>query len=457
MKSKKRRTKRQSAALHAIRPDAAGIDLGASEHYAALPPGPDGSARVKAFRTTTPGLLALAGWLLENQVVSVAMESTSVYWIPIYEILEERGVEVLLVNTRQLKSVPGRKSDVADCQWIQQLHACGLLRGSFRPSEAICACRALARQAANLVTERAKAVEWMQKSLDQMNIQVHRALSDITGKTGMRILQAIVAGERDPLKLAELRDRRCKKSVAEIAEYLTGNWRPEHLFNLGMGLRLYDELDRQVEAYDTHLLSELEALTPPERQDSPAPSHPDKRKEKSIQSKGLGKSRDQLWRFCGRDLTRIDGVGAGTALCILTEVGFDLGAFPNEKAFVSWLRLCPRRAVSGGKPLKKRPNGTGSNRISASLRMAAVSLRSSKTALGARYRSIARRKCGATAVFAMARHLAILVYRMLRWGQDYIDEGVEAYEKRYQEKRIKSISNSAMAMGFELVAVQTTT
>jgi len=456
MKRKQQKPRPRNRPLHAIRADAAGIDLGSTEHYVALPPEADGSPRVRSFRTTTPGLQELAGWLLDRRIGTVAMESTGVYWIPVYELLESKGLEVLLVNTRQLKSVPGRKSDVADCQWIQQLHACGLLRGSFRPGEAVCRCRALARQAANLVAERAKSVQWMQKALDQMNIQVHRALSDITGKTGMRILRAIAGGERDPGKLADLRDRRCKKSAGEIAEHLTGNWRDEHLFNLKTSLELYDVLSAQIEAYEARLLSELAALSPEERRGGPPP-HPNKGKEKAIRNKGQGEARDALWRFCGADLTRIDGIGTKAALCILTEVGFDLSAFPDEKAFVSWLRLCPRRAVSGGKPLKKRQNGTGSNRVAAALRMAAVSLQNSKTALGARFRSVARRKCGATAVFALARHLAILVYRMLRWGRDYLDEGVAAYEKRFQERRIKSLKNSAKAMGFSLVAAESPT
>lgn len=245
-------------ALPAIRPLVAGIDIGSSEHWVCGPARDDGTPNVRVFGTTTAQLNELADWLTEQRVESVALESTSVYWIPLYELLESRGIEVLLVNARQLHHVPGRKTDCSDCQWLQLLHSCGLLRGSFRPGQAITRLRALQRQLANLVAERTRCVQWMQKALDQMNVQVHRAVTDLTGVTGMAIVRAIVAGERDPVTLAAHRDFRCAKSTDQIAQYLTGTWRDEHLFNLASALRLFDALDAETASYEARLLQEIQ-------------------------------------------------------------------------------------------------------------------------------------------------------------------------------------------------------
>ncbi len=439
-------------ALLAIRGNVAGIDLGSLEHWVCAPPTSDGEPNVRVFRTTTPQLQELAEWLLAQGVESVAMESTHVYWIPIYELLESCGIDVLLVNARQLHNVPGRKTDMQDCQWLQLLHSCGLLRGSFRPHESISRLRALQRQLANLVGERTRFVQWMQQSLDQMNVQVHRAVSDLTGRTGMAIVRAIVAGERDASQLAALRDGRCKKSAQEFAEYLTGNWREEHLFNLEAALNLYDEIERSIAAYQARLLDELTALQPTERRDQPVPNHSNAAKEKAIRSRGEQQARTTLWRFAGVDLTRIDGISTGTAQLILTEIGLELSSFPSERHFVSWLRLSPRTAISGGKPLnKKKPNGTGATRVAGVLRMAALSLQRSKSALGAAFRRKARHKGGAVAVFAIARKLATLVYRMLRYGQDYVDIGEEQYEAQFRLRRIAGLQDAAKSLGFNLV------
>jgi transposase len=429
----------------------AGIDIGSREHWVCAPPEKEGERNVRVFRTTTPQLETLAEWLIEQGVESAAMESTSVYWIPVYELLESHGIEVVLVNARQLHNVPGRKTDMADCQWLQLLHSCGLLRGSFRPTDAICKLRALQRQRGNLVAQRSRCVQWMQKALDQMNVQVHRAVSDVTGQTGMAIIRAIVNGERDPNSLAALRDHRCRKSVEEIAEYLTGNWRQEHLFNLESSLRLFDNLEQEIVTYETRLREELEHLQPPERRHQPVPAHPNPAKEKYIKRMGDQETRTALWRLTGVDLTRIDGIGATAAQTVITEVGFDLSAFPTEKNFVSWLRQCPRTPISGGKPLRKKTKGLGANRVASVLRMAAVSLQRSKTALGGFYRRMSRRKGAAVAVFATARKLATLVYRMLRYGQDYIDIGERAYEERFQQRRIAALQNAAESLGFQFV------
>jgi len=438
-------------ALPTIRPRVAGLDVGSSQHWACGPARDEGKPNVRVFGTTTDQLQALADWLAGEGVESVAMESTYIYWIPVYELLESRGIEVVLVNARQLYNVPGRKTDFSDCQWLQLLHSCGLLRGSFRPGQAITRLRALQRQLANLVAQRTRCVQWMQKALDQMNVQVHRAVTDLTGVTGLAIVRAIVAGERDPLQLARHRDRRCRKSAEEIARHLTGNWRDEHLFNLASALRLFDALDAEIAAYDARLLREIEALQPPGRQEAAVPSHPNPTKEKAIKGRGEQPARTTLWRFAGIDLTRIDGISAGAAQVVLTEIGPQLAAFPSEDHFVSWLRLCPRTPISGGKPVKKRRNGLGANRIAGVLRMAATSLQRSKTALGASFRRIARHKGGAVAVFATARQLARLIYRMLRYGHDYVDIGERAYDHRFQARRLAALTETAKSLGYNLV------
>jgi transposase len=448
---RKKPTKSVPAALPVLQPMVAGVDVGSTQHWVCGPARADGAPNVRVFGTTTVQLNELADWLVEQGVKSVAMESTYIYWIPVYELLESRGVEIVLVNARQLHNVPGRKTDFSDCQWIQLLHSCGLLRGSFRPAEAITRLRALQRQMANFVAERSRCVLWMQKALDQMNVQVHRAVTDLTGTTGMAIVRAIVAGERNPARLAMHRDRRCHKSVEDIAQYLTGTWREEHLFNLAAALRLYDSLQETITSYEAHLLEQLKALQPPERQQEDVPRHPNQTKERAIRNRGEQPLRTSLWRFAGVDLMRIDAIRAGVAQTVLTEVGPDVTAFPSEDHFVSWLRLCPRTPISGGKPLKKRRNGTGANRIAAALRMAAVGIQRSKTALGASFRRIARHKGAAVAVFATARQLARLIYRMLRYGQDYVDIGEKAYEERFQARRLASLKEAARGLGFTLV------
>ena len=451
-KANKRKAKSATpTALPVIRPRVAGIDIGSSQHWVCGPASADGEPNVRVFGTTTGQLNDLADWLVAQRVESVAMESTSVYWIPVYEVLESRGLEVVLVNARQLHNVPGRKTDFSDCQWIQLLQSCGLLRGSFRPGEAIGRLRALQRQMANLVAERTRCVQWMQKALDQMNVQVHRAVSDLTGTTGMAIVRAIVAGERDPARLAVHRDPRCRKSVPEIVQYLVGTWREEHLFNLASALRLFDAFDQELAAYEGRLLTELAALQPPDRRAEPVPPHPNPAKEKALRGRGEQPLRTNLWRFAGVDLTRIDGISAGVAQVVLTEVGTDLSPFPSEDAFVSWLRLCPRTPISGGKPLTKRRNGLGANRIAGVLRMAATALQRSKSALGASFRRVARHKGGAVAVFATARQLAKLVYRMLRFGHDYVDVGEQAYERQFALRRLAALKEAARSLGFTLV------
>lgn len=429
---------------------AAGADLGSTQHWVAAPPHPDGAPNVATFGTTTKQLHEMADWLLQEGVRSIAMESTGIYWLPVFEILEARGLQVVLVNARHMRSVPGRKTDMLDCQWLQRLHACGLLRGSFRPEAAIAQLRTLRRQVANLVAERTRAVQWMQKALDQMNVLVHRAVSELVGVTGLRIVRAIVAGQRDPAVLAALREPRCKKSPQEIAEYLTGTWHDEHLFNLAMALEHYDHLERQIGAYEDHIIEQIRALQPPERLQQPLAAHPNKAKQAAMRRRGEQPLREELWRLSGLDLTSIDGISPPAALVIVTEVGLDLSAFPSEKHFVSWLRLAPRLALSAGKVVKSRPNGMGATRVAGILRLAAMSLSRSSTALGAFYRQTAFRKGAKVAIFATARRLATLIYRLLRYGQPYLDIGEQAYQQRFRARRLRSLKQSAKHFGYSL-------
>jgi transposase len=448
VKSKKR--KRSLRSLKAIQPNAAGIDLGSREHWVAGPPQEDETPNVQSFGTTTPELFRLADWLKEQSVVTVAMESTGVYWIPLFEILDSRGFEVVLANARQIRNVPGRKTDMIDCQWIQLLHSCGLLRGSFRPSDDICRLRALIRERNTMVEQRSDWVRRMQKYLDQMNVCVHHAVSDITGVTGMAIIRAIVDGERDPCALARLRDPRCRRSEAQIAEELTGNWRPEHLFNLRQALKMYDQLCAVIDDYDSEILNYIATLQPQDANDTSAPPPTSKAKAKNLIKRGQEPLRQALYRLCGLDLTTIDGIGVDTAAVIVSELGLDFSVFPDENHFVSYLRLAPNLSISAGKKVPRKFKASTCTRVATALRMAALTLRNSKTALGAFYRRVAWRKGASVAVFATARKLAQLIYRLVFYGQSYIDTGAQAYEARFNQRRLKVYTKALKAMGYSV-------
>ena len=448
MKVKKH--KRAAQILKTIQPDSAGIDLGSREHWVAGPPNQDNTPNVKCFGTTTPELVRLAEWLKDQGVKTVAMESTGVYWIPVFEILDNHGFEVLLVNARQIRHVPGRKTDMLDCQWIQRLHACGLLRGAFRPSDDICRLRAMIRERSMMIEQRSDWVRRMQKDLDQMNVCVHHAVSDITGVTGLAIIRAIVDGERDPQILARMRDRRCRKSEEQIADFLTGNWRPEHLFNLHQALKIYDQICTVIKDYDSEILKYLTQLQPPDAADSDVPPPISKAKAKSIAKRGHEPMRQCLFRVCGFDLTTIDGIGVDTASVIISELGLDLTSFPTEDHFVSYLRLAPNLSISAGKKVHGKSKATTCTRMSNALRMAATTLRSTKTALGAFYRRVAWRKGASVAVFATARKLACLVYRLIRYGHAYVDIGAKAYEERFNQRRIKAYTRALRQMGYTI-------
>jgi transposase len=449
--------RREVQGLPLVRRDVAGIDLGSERHWVCAAT-VDGTVREAAdFGATTPELIRMAKWLRERNVRSVAMESTGVYWIAPHEVLEGEGFEVLLVDTRQLAQVPGRnkKSDPADCEWIQRLHSCGLLRGSFRPKEEVCMLRTLVRDKGNLVGEAGDWLRRMQKSLDQMNVRVHRAVSDIDGATGMAILRAIAAGERDAGKLAKFRDPHCKKSEKEIAEQLTGHWREDHVFSLRQALKMYDAIQERIADYEREILRKLAEMEREDRRGQPVPPVRNAMKRRSLRKRGQEPMREAWYRMSGVDLTEIDAIGVETIQVVLTEYGPDLSCFPTEKQFVSHATLAPRRPTSGGKPVRKKKRNSAGTRVAAALRMAALSQRHSETALGAYYRNIARRVGGDVAVFATARKLATYIYRLLRWGQQYVDEGAEAYEKRYQDNYIKILTAKAKKLGYHLEPVTT--
>lgn len=435
-----------------MRVNVAGIDLGSGCHWVCAPT-PDGSGReIADFGGTTPELMRMAAWLKERHVESVAMESTGVYWIAPHEVLEAQGFATLLVDTRQLSQVPGRnkKTDPTDCEWIQRLHSCGLVRGSFRPQEDICMLRTLVRDKANLVAESGDWVRRMQKSLDQMNVRVHRAVSTIEGATGMTIVRAIVKGERDPKKLAELRDPHCRKSEKEIAEQLSGHWREDHLFSLEQALKMYDAIQERISAYEKEILRKLGQMEREQQGGTTAPPLKNANKARMIRNRDQETKRQALYRMSGIDLTQIDAVGVEAVEVIISEYGPDLSRFPTEKEFVSHATLAPRVPKSGGKPVKKKKRNSASTRVAGVLRMAALSLRNSDTALGAYFRHLAQRKGADVAVFASARKIATLIYRLLRWGQPYIDEGAKAYEQRYREQRIKSLKSKAKQFGYQM-------
>ena len=444
--------RRQLQGLPLMRTDAAGIDIGSETHWVCAPT-QDGSGReICDFGATTPELIRMAEWLKARHVETVAMESTGVYWIAPHEVLEAHGLKVLLVDTRQLAQVPGRdkKTDPTDCEWIQRLHSCGLLRGSFRPAEGICLLRTLVRDKATLVAESGDWVRRMQKSLDQMNVRVHRAVSDMSGTTGMAIIRAIAEGERDAGKLAHWRDPHCHKTEEEIAEQLTGHWREDHLFSLCQALKMYEAIQERIAAYEKEILRKLGEMEQEGQGGKHAPPLKNTHKARMIKKRGQEPKRQSLYRMSGVDATQIDAIGVETVEVILSEYGPDLSRFPTEDEFVSHATLAPRVPKSGGKPVKKKKRNSASTRVATALRMAAQSLRHSDTALGAYYRSTARRKGPGIATFAAARKIATFIYRLLRWGQPYIDEGAEAYEKRYQLQRIRGLESRAKQLGYQL-------
>lgn len=441
-----------SKVLPLLNPNAAGIDVGASEHYVAVPPDRD-ERPVRRFRAFTEDLHALAQWLLQCGVTTVAMESTGVYWIPLYQILESYGLTVKLVNARHVKHVPGRKSDVQDCQWLQQLESFGLLSGSFRPEAKICVLRSYMRQREMLIRSASRHVQRMQKALTEMNIKLHQVISDLTGVTGLTIVRAILAGERDRLKLAAMKDHRIKSDEATIAKALEGDYRPEHLFALRQALELYDYYQQKVVECDSEILKEMQTLET-RAAGAPPPAPKGKRKSGAKHNPFSFDSGAELYRILGVDLTRIDGLNEGTVQLVLSELGLDLcQKWPTEAQFTSWLGLCPNNEVSGGKVLRR---GTRKvvNRVANALRMCAQSLLNSKSALGAYARRMRAKRDPQIAITATAHKLARLIYRMLKYGGEYLDIGQERYEAKYKAGMLKSLQRKAHQLGYQLVISQ---
>jgi transposase len=452
MKHNRRRPgppRRSPRLLDRINPNAAGIDCGAAEHYVAVP-SDRSPTPVQSFTTFTHDLVRLADWLVACRITSVAMEATGVYWIPIYDILEARGLEVLLVNARHIKHVPGRKSDVSDCEWLRDLHSVGLLRGSFRPTAGMVALRAYLRHRQTLVESAGTYVQRMQKALVQMNLQLPLVVSDITGVTGLKILRDMVAGRHDPAHLASHRDYRCRASRTEIMAALTGHYRPEHLFVLQQNLALFDACQGQLAACDRALEAQVQSLTATHAVPAtplPAPRVHRRRADNDPHFE----IRTPLHQLTGGvDLTQIDGIGPYTALKLLAEIGTDMHRWATEKHFTSWLTLAPKNKVSGGRLLSSRTEPSA-NRAAAILRMAAMTLGRGSTALGAFYRRLAARIGKPQAITATARKLAVLVYRALKGELVYRDPGADAYDRQQRSRVLRRLRQTATTLGFDLV------
>jgi transposase len=434
--------------LECIEPNAAGIDIGATESYVAVPPDRDPKP-VRSFSTFTEDLQALAAWLLACRIRTVAMESTGVYWIPLFQILEARGIEVCLVNSRHVKHVPGRKSDVADCQWLQYLHSVGLLRASFRPEDAICRVRSLLRHRDGLVAMAAEHVQHIEKALSQMNLQLHHVLSDITGQSGLAILDAILEGERNPRQLAQLRDGRVKATEETVMKSLVGDYRREHLFTLRQSLQAYRHYqtliaacDREIEEYLKDLDSKVDVGQHP--LDPQPHSHRPRKNEFRFDL------RTHLYRILGVDLTAVPGLQASTVHTVLAEVGRDLSRFPNAGAFAGWLGLCPNPQKSGGKVLRSRTRRT-QNRVNRALRLAAQTLHKSQSYLGDYYRRMRTRLGAPKAITAAAHKLARIIFHLLTTGNPY-DESIFAKENQRHLTRMENrLRRQAHQFGYQLV------
>jgi len=446
-------------ALTITHPHAAGIDVHSRKHWVAVPPDhvptPSADAAkdlpyVRQFDTYTADLEMLADWLQQCGITTVAMESTGIYWIALFELLERRGFEVFLVDPRQTKHAPGRpKTDRLDCQWIQRLHSFGLLTASFRPEDQVVVLRSYLRQRQMLISHAGQHIQHMQKALELMNVKLTEVVNDVTGMTGMAIIKDILAGQRDPLKLAKHRDCRCRRTEAEIARALHGNWRDEHLFALQQALELYEFYKRQLAVCDERLAAYLKTFD--DRSDGkPLPA---KRRLNPRQANMPAfDARTGLYRLAGVDLTVVEGISERTALVILSEIGRDMSKFPTAKNFVSWLGLCPQHQSSAGK-IRSRHIRRGTNRAALAFRLAAQGCHHAKTAIGAFYRRIQARAGGPKAVVATARKIAERVYRLLKYGKEYVRQGADEYETTYRLRLVKGLARKAEELGYKLCPV----
>ena len=450
-KGKQQKSVRKSVdwkALEIVHPEAAGIDVGGSEHWVAVSPELDAEP-VRRFGCFTADLREMAEWLVAKGVRSVAMQSTGVYWMPVLEMLEQRGLEVYLVNARHTKNLPGRKSDVQECQWLLKLHAFGLLNNSFQPSDKIRVSRNLWRQRGNLTAAASSAIQRMQKVLTEMNIQLGTVLSDLSGVSGMKIIRAILAGERNPWKLVALVDPGVKAKPADIAKSLEGNWREELLFILRQEVDLYEFYQRKITDCDGQLRKHLESFS--SKVDLTAqPLGPKPKGKKGSKNAPQFDLRSELYRITGIDWTQVNGIDVLTAQTIISEAGADMKSFPTEKQFASWLGLCPTNESSGGKILNRRSRKVV-NRAATALRNAASTLLRSQSYLGAQYRGFRTRLGAPKAITAMARKLACLFYRLIKHGQQYVDKGLEYYEARYREQQILALTTRAKKLGLQVL------
>jgi len=439
-------------ALEIVHPDAAGIDVGGSEHWVAVSPDRDPEP-VRRFGCFTADLREMARWLAERGVRSVALQSTGVYWMPVFEILEQQGLEVYLVNAQHTKNVPGRKSDVQECQWLLKLHAFGLLNNSFQPTDEIRIARSLWRQRANLVAEAGSVIQRVQKGLTEMNVQLSNVLSDLSGVSGMKIIGAILEGERNPWELAALVRPEVKATQENIAKSLEGNWREELLFILRQQVDLYHVFQRQIANCDLQLRKHLQSFG--SKVDLRAqPIGPRPKGKKSSRNAPAFDLRSELYRITGVDWAQVNGIDVLTAQTVMAEAGADLSAFPTERHFTSWLGLCPSNEKSGGKILNRRTRKVV-NRATVAFRNAAMTLLRSQSYLGAQYRRLRTRLGAPKAITAMARKLACLFYKLIKRGQQYVDRGTEYYEARYREQQIRSLTRKAQKLGLQLVIPDT--
>lgn len=433
--------------LSVVHPKAAGIDVGNAEHYVAVPPHLDREP-VRMFGCFTADLKALADWLERCGIETVAMQSTGVYWIALHDILSERGIKVFLVNARDTKNMPGRKTDVQECQWLLKLHVYGLLKNSFRPEEEIVVMRTLWRQRQQHIGDASRSIQHMQKALTQMNLQLANVISDISGWTGQAIIQAILQGERNPRELAKLRDPRIQSSEEVIAKSLEGNWRPELLFILKQEWDSYQSFQRQIQECDRELGKHLQTI---EQKADPGELEPVSRNKRPHGNVPENFDlRNELYRITGVDLIQIDGLNVLTAQTVIAECGADMSRWETESHFVSWLNLAPRNKISGGKIIG-RDQRKVVNRAGQALRNAASTLLRSHSYLGAQYRRLRGRLGAPKAIKAMANKLARILYRLLKYGQHYVDQGQEFYEQKYRQQQIQFLTKKAAALGLQLV------
>ena len=442
-----RQAKKGKSELRRINPRAAGIDIGSTSHWVAIDPSLSDQP-VREFMSYTSDLQALADWLVEHKVQTVAMEATGVYWVALFEVLRERGLEVCLVDARATKQVAGRKSDISDCQWIQELHSYGLLKQAFVPEAQIATLRSYVRQRDRWVTEAGRSIQHMQQALELMNVKLTEVVSDITGTTGMAIIDSIIAGERDAARLSELRNPRCSRSQEEIARALLGSWREEHLFALAQARHYYTYLGERITDCDERIAAAMAACASPE---GPSSEPPKAGKRDASPHPFDFDAHSHCFRMAGVDLTAIAGVGVNTVLTVLAEIGTDMSAWRSERAFGAWLGLAPNPRKSGGRVLRSatRPNA---QRAATAFRLASRSLSNSKSALGAFYRRLRARIGAPKAITATAYKIAKLFYLMLKSKQPYQDVGQAAYDERFRARRLRSLQRMETDLGFNLVA-----